>query len=119
MISVSPSRPAFPKQAEGKGFEPSSARGRNRLSRAARPTVSGYLPFFASRYLFCRQTAEWTAGESNPDFLVASQASSRLTSSPGWRVESPRSKVQSRKDKENASAAVFRFWTLDFRRQAN
>ncbi len=26
--------------------------------------------------------AEWTAGESNPDFLVASQVSSRWTSSP-------------------------------------
>jgi hypothetical protein len=59
------------------------------------------------------QTLQWTAGESNPDFLVASQASSRLTSSPGWRVQSPRSKVQSRKDKENASAAVFCFLTLD------
>jgi hypothetical protein len=46
---------------------------RNRFSKAARQTVSGYLPF-----LF-----EWTAGESNPDFLVAGQVSFRWTSSPG------------------------------------
>ena len=44
----------------------------NRLSRAARPTVSGYLPYSRSG----------PAGESNPDLLVASQASSRWTSSP-------------------------------------
>ena len=31
-------------QAEGKGVEPSSHVSENRLSRAARPTVSGYLP---------------------------------------------------------------------------
>ena len=42
----------------------------NRLSRAARQTVSDYLPF------------EWTAGESNPDFRCAKPVSSRWTSSP-------------------------------------
>ena len=42
-------------RAEGKGFEPSSPSRGNRLSRTARPTVSGYLPF------------EWTHRESNPD----------------------------------------------------
>ena len=44
----------------------------NRLSRAARPTVSGYLPF-----LF-----QWTHRESNPDFQTASLMSSRWTMSP-------------------------------------
>ena len=53
---------------------PHSPKG-NRVSSAARPTVSGYLPDSQS-------VIEWTAGESNPDFLVASQASSRWTSSP-------------------------------------
>src|SRR5438105_5434052 len=41
----------------------------NRLSRAARPTVSGYLP-------------EWTHRESNPDFQSAELVSSRWTMSP-------------------------------------
>ena len=39
MMSISPSG----QSAEGKGFEPSS-REENRVSSAARPTVSGYLP---------------------------------------------------------------------------
>ena len=47
----------------------------NRLSRAARPTVSGYLP-------------EWTARELHPHFQRAKPASSSWTSSPmsdpGW-----------------------------------
>jgi hypothetical protein len=45
----------------------------NRVSSAARPTVSGYLP---------DSVLEWTTGESNPDLLVAGQASFRWTSSP-------------------------------------
>jgi hypothetical protein len=83
MISISPSRPrqaaaASGRQlasgrAEGKGFEPSSLITENRLSRAARPTVSGYLPVLILK---------WTTGESNPDLLVAGQASFRWTSSP-------------------------------------
>ena len=48
----------------------------NRVSSAARPTVSGYLPSRVDSY------TEWTTGESNPDLLVASQASFRWTSSP-------------------------------------
>ena len=59
--------------AEGKGFEPSFPGG-NRVSSAARPTVSGYLPSFRSH--------QWTAGESNPDLLFARQVSSHWTSSP-------------------------------------
>ena len=51
------------------------AREGARFSKPARPTVSGYLP---SR----RSAKEWTAGESNPDFLLARQVSSRWTSSP-------------------------------------
>ena len=70
----------------------------NRVSSAARPTVSGYLPFFSgptgnrtriSSLPSWRRPVgpsarirQWTAGESNPDLLVASQASSRWTSSP-------------------------------------
>ena len=41
-------------ERKSEGFEPSSPFRGNRLSRAARQTVSDYLPF------------EWTAGESNP-----------------------------------------------------
>jgi hypothetical protein len=44
-------------------------------SNEARPTVSGYLP--------STRGSEWTAGESNPDLLVAGQVSSRWTSGPG------------------------------------
>jgi hypothetical protein len=40
-MSISPSG----QTAEGKGVEPSSHVSGNRLSRAARPTVSAYLPF--------------------------------------------------------------------------
>ena len=47
----------------------------NRLSRAARPTVSGYLPF------------QWTHRESNPDFQTASLMSSLLTMSPFCSVD--------------------------------
>src|ERR1043166_8416523 len=45
MISISPSGQSNP--AEGKGVEPSSQQCGNCLSRAARPTVSGYLPYFS------------------------------------------------------------------------
>jgi hypothetical protein len=55
-------------KAEGKGVEPSSP-VENRLSRAARPTISGYLP-------------EWTHRESNPDFQSAELVSSPWTMSP-------------------------------------
>ena len=44
-------------------------RWENRLSRAARPTVSGYLP-------------KWTHRESNPDYQSAELVSSRWTMSP-------------------------------------
>lgn len=44
-------------------------RWENRLSRAARPTVSGYLP-------------KWTHRESNPDLQSAELVSSRWTMSP-------------------------------------
>jgi hypothetical protein len=60
---------------KARDLNPHSPRG-NRISNAARPTVSGYLPVKFIR------TREWTTGESNPDLLVASQASFRLTSSP-------------------------------------
>ena len=80
----------------------------NRLSRAARPTVSGYLPkekpenrnqkiekepsqeyrkgdslssFLVSILLFLF-FFQWTAGELNPDSLGANQVSSLWTSSP-------------------------------------
>jgi hypothetical protein len=43
------------------------------ISNEARQAVSGYLP--------CR-SFQWTAGESNPDLLVASQASSRYYEPP-------------------------------------
>jgi hypothetical protein len=42
----------------------------NCVSTAARPAVSGYLPY------------QWTAGDSNPDFLVADQESCHWTNSP-------------------------------------
>ena len=58
-----------PWAAEGKGVEPSSPVRENRISRAARPTISGYLP-------------KWTAGELNPDFLGANQVSSQLDQQP-------------------------------------
>src|SRR6266436_5020258 len=79
----------------------------NRLSRAARPTVSGYLPkekpenrnqkiekepsqyrkddslssFLVSIFLFLF-FFQWTAGELNPDFLGANQVSSLLNQQP-------------------------------------
>ena len=59
-----------PWAAEGKGVEPSSPVRENRISRAARPTVSGYLP-------------KWTAGELNPDSLGANQVSYPLDQQPG------------------------------------
>ena len=49
---------------------PHSPQG-NRVSSAARPTVSGYLPVYRMDHR-----------ESNPDLLVASQASFHWTSSP-------------------------------------
>lgn len=81
--------------AEGTGFEPASQLSENRVSTAARPTISGYLPYRCERVaveklmrlnmstLACSFTpSEWTAGESNPDCLLARQESSRWTSSP-------------------------------------
>jgi hypothetical protein len=67
-------------KAEGKGVEPSSP-AENRLSRAARPTVSGYLP-------------EWTHRESNPDFQSAELVSSRWTMSPPKKVSGTLDLVQ-------------------------
>jgi hypothetical protein len=66
-------------ERKARDSNPHSPRG-NRVSSAARPTVSGYLPKQSLRKRV--QASEWTAGESNPDLLVASQASSRWTSSP-------------------------------------
>ena len=59
------------------------SRRENRLSRAARPTVSGYLPY-----------CQWTHRESNPDFQPAELVSSRWTMSPfsqwsGNRTQAP------------------------------
>jgi hypothetical protein len=54
---------------------PHSPKG-NRISGAARPKP--YPATFQSN----RSVPEWTTGESNPDLLVASQASFRWTSSP-------------------------------------
>ena len=82
--------------AEGKGFEPSSLI-ENRVSSAVRPTVSGYLPNQSlSDPGWTRTIAllnvdqasspldyginlstQWTHRESNPDLLLARQASSR------------------------------------------
>jgi hypothetical protein len=45
-----------------------------RFSKPARQTVFGYLPYVLP--------SQWSAGESNPDFLGANQASSRWTSVP-------------------------------------
>jgi hypothetical protein len=67
--------------AEGKGFEPSSRLVGNRLSRAARPTVSGYLPF------------QWTHRELNPDPQPAELVSSRWTMSPCCSVDVPGSRT--------------------------
>jgi hypothetical protein len=64
-------------ERKARDSNPHSPRG-NRISNAARPTVSGYLP----GTIVDRKNREWTAGESNPDFLVAGQVSSRWTSSP-------------------------------------
>ena len=62
-------------EAEGEGFEPSRPFQGALVSTEARPTVSGYLPFRVPEL-------KWTAGESNPDFLVAGQVSSHWTSRP-------------------------------------
>jgi hypothetical protein len=70
------------------------------------------------------QTLQWTAGESNPDFLVASQASSRLTSSPvqiSLRVtevgveptKSRRSRHRRFSDLRTRSLLVFPFSSVD------
>lgn len=37
---------------------------------------------------------KWTAGESNPDFLVANQASSHWTSSPYFRIQEVRPGIE-------------------------
>ena len=69
-----------------------------RFSKPARRAVSGYLPIrldavglktISTSSLTPQVSSlfQWTAGESNPDFLVASQASSRWTSGPGMRLE--------------------------------
>lgn len=86
MMSVSPSG-----QAEGMGVEPSSPRGRTTLApwpgqpypatfRQVRgvgiePTVSSFQGWRITAFL---PPDEWTAGELNPDFLGANQASSRI-----------------------------------------
>src|SRR5262245_35511883 len=75
MISVSPSGlHTVRHSAEGKGFEPSS-RVENRLSRAARPTISGYLPFPA------------THGDSGPELRHARAVSARWTMSPSRKCQ--------------------------------
>ena len=66
-------------ERKARDSNPHSPRG-NRVSSAARPTVSGYLPDQLHR------ANEWTTGESNPDLLVASQASFRWTSSPSFSI---------------------------------
>ena len=75
-----PFRSANP-PAEGEGFEPPCPCAGALVSNEARRTVSGYLP---------STDREWTAGESNPDLLVAGQASSRWTSRPRETESSPR-----------------------------
>ena len=57
-------------ERKARDSEPSSRLVENRLSRAARPTVSGYLPY------------QWTHRESNPDPQTASLTSSLWTMSP-------------------------------------
>src|SRR5262245_40835191 len=49
----------------------------SRLSKAVRPTVSGYLPVTEYAVL-----SEWTHWELNPDFQFAELASSRWTMGP-------------------------------------
>ena len=93
----------FHHRGQAEGNEPSSPVLENSLSRAARPTVSGYLPKRTHResnpdlrHLWHRPPADapdafpldhephlqWTAGELNPDSLGANQVSSLWTSSP-------------------------------------
>ena len=69
---------SIPRNTERKARESNPhLRWENRLSRAARQAVSGYLPY---AFVDCcpLQRLKWTAGELNPDFLGASQASSRV-----------------------------------------
>jgi hypothetical protein len=83
-------------KAEGKGVEPSSPVGEHTLAGWSGQPVSGYLPLRDN----CREVSaldeagdlsapsdalaqfQWTAGESNPDFRLATAASSPSTSSP-------------------------------------
>ena len=68
-----------------------------RFSKPARRAVSGYLPSYRvdplgvePRFPACRagvvpldhEPLKWSVGESNPDYLGASQASSRWTNAP-------------------------------------
>ncbi len=100
-----------PNKRKARDLNPHPASG-NRLSRAARPTISAYLPNFSgltgnrTRRISNGHRSDcqpdvfpldyepvsfhWTAGESNPDFLIASQASFRWTSSPFVRDEEVR-----------------------------
>ena len=66
-------------ERKARDSNPHSPKG-GRFSKAVRQTVSGYLPE--------RRTEQTSgpAGESNPDLLVASQASSRWTSRPITRT---------------------------------
>jgi hypothetical protein len=57
----------------------------NRVSSAARPTRHRRPPRPVVR--LPSVFVQWTAGESNPNFLVASQTSSRWTSSPKFFAE--------------------------------
>ena len=81
MISISPS--GQPTPAEGKGFEPSSHFSGNRFSKAARPTVSGYLPL----PLPVDPPGIEPARFSNRQGQHAALASSRWTMSPCCRVD--------------------------------
>jgi hypothetical protein len=69
-------------RAEGKGFEPSFHKRETAL--AVRPGQP-----YPATFRFADTIPQWTTGESNPDFLVASQASFRWTSSP-FLIESSR-----------------------------
>ena len=86
---------SFPLSAEGEGVEPSRLIARPISNRV--PSPFG-LPFRIpdhhaserkSRTSAASTRLEWTAGESNPDFLVAGQASSRWTSSPSCLQKGP------------------------------
>ena len=85
--------------AEGMGFEPTCPlRAHGLANRPGQPypatfrivsgptgnrtRISATARAVSSRWTMSPSLCQWTAGESNPDRLVASQASSRWTSSP-------------------------------------